>query len=121
MYLVVQIQYTGKQQKTSIWKGIMAEKVPVLTESKIVRHTFITQVDSSQGSDEVTEAIQPEDLMPKAKTQSKNKTDFLRLGLNVVETVRLQKEKEERGDAMAMRGWECSAEAGNLFMRNDQN
>jgi hypothetical protein len=45
----------------------MTEKVPVLTKNKIVRHPFMTQVDSSQGSKEVTEAIEPEDSMPKAK------------------------------------------------------
>jgi hypothetical protein len=45
----------------------VTEKVPVFTKNKIVRCPFIMQVDSSQGSDEATEAIEPEDLMPKAK------------------------------------------------------
>jgi hypothetical protein len=62
------ILYTVRQQKTSIWKGITTEKVPVLTENRMVRHTFIMQVDFSQGNDEATEAIEPENLMPKAKT-----------------------------------------------------
>jgi hypothetical protein len=67
------------------------------------------QVDSSQSSNEATEPIEPEHLMPKAKTQSKNKIDFSRLGLNVVETKIAkgrQREKEERGDATPMTGRE---------------
>ncbi|KAJ7300348.1 hypothetical protein DFH08DRAFT_828542 [Mycena albidolilacea] len=61
-----------------------------IEENKHSEGNYNREVDSSQGSDEATEAIELEDLMPKAKTQSKNKTNFSRLEPNMVEMGRLQ-------------------------------
>jgi hypothetical protein len=44
------------------------------TRSK--RFTFITQVDPSHGRDKTPEATDPEDLIPEAKTQSKESKYF---------------------------------------------
>jgi hypothetical protein len=46
------------------------------SESLIERFTFITQVDPSHGRDKTPEATDPEDMIPEAKTQSKNTSGF---------------------------------------------
>jgi hypothetical protein len=59
-------------------------------------------------SNKATEAIEPEDLMPKAKTQSKNR--FLKArtecGCDSKIAKGRQREKENRSDTMLMIGWE---------------
>ncbi|KAJ7336119.1 hypothetical protein DFH08DRAFT_813366 [Mycena albidolilacea] len=62
--------------------------------SLIARFTLITQVDPSQGGDKTPEATEPEDLMPEARTQSKDRADWSRSGLKVVERRRSQKAVE---------------------------